>query len=190
MDNVSGIRVLGIDPGSRSCGYGIVDGRGNRVSYVTSGTIVSNPRNSLPEKLNDIYIGILRVIDDYNPTVVSVEEMFFAKNAKSAIKLGQSKGIAVLAAAQRGIQVSEYAPTRVKLALTGRGRAGKNELQKMLSYILGIDGFGSTDESDALAIAICHLNLSRYGLFNNSVRNGMTKRRKKRFTINPDDIST
>ncbi len=181
---------MGIDPGSRSCGYGIVDGRGSQLNYVTSGTIASNSRNPLAERLNDIYIGILQVIDDYNPTVVSVEEMFFAKNAKSAIKLGQSRGIAVLAAAQRGIQVSEYAPTRVKLALTGRGRAGKDELQKMLSHLLGVDKFSSTDESDALAIAICHLNLSRYGLFNNALRSGTNQRRRKRFTINPNDIST
>ena len=109
---------MGIDPGSRSCGYGIVDSAGNRLSYVTSGTISPASASSASERLNDIYVGILRVIDDYAPSVVSVEEMFFAKNARSAIKLGQSRGIAILAAARRGIPVSEYAPTRVKLALT------------------------------------------------------------------------
>lgn len=175
---------MGIDPGSRSCGYGIVDGAGNRLSYVTSGTISPAPRSSASEKLNDIYVGILRVIDDYSPTVVSIEEMFFAKNARSAIKLGQSRGIAILAAAQRGIPVSEYAPTRIKLALTGRGRAGKEEIQKMLSYMLGVSEFRSTDESDALAIAICHLNLSRYGLSDSSFSGAGSRRRKKRFTVN------
>lgn len=175
---------MGIDPGSRSCGYGIVDGEGNRLSYVTSGTISPAPRSSASERLNDIYVGILRVIDDYSPSVVSVEEMFFAKNARSAIKLGQSRGIAILAAAQRGIPVSEYAPTRVKLALTGKGRAGKEEIQKMLSYMLGVSEFRSTDESDALAIAICHLNLSRYGLPDSSFSGAGNRRRKKRFTAN------
>ena len=175
---------MGIDPGSRSCGYGIVDGTGNQLSYVTSGTISPAPGNSTSEGLNDIYVGILRVIDDYAPSVVSVEEIFFAKNAKSAIKLGQSRGIAILAAAQRGIPVSEYASTRVKLALTGRGRAGKEEIQKMLSYMLGISEFGSTDESDALAIAVCHLNLSKYGLQDGTLGGARNRRRKKRFTAN------
>lgn len=175
---------MGIDPGSRSCGYGIVDGAGNRLSYVTSGTITPVPGNSASERLNDIYVGILRVIDDYAPSVVSIEEMFFAKNARSAIKLGQSRGIAILAAAQRGIPVSEYAPTRVKLALTGRGRAGKEEMQKMLSYMLGVSEFQSTDESDALAIAICHLSLSKYGLPDGTIGSAGNRRRKKRFTVN------
>lgn len=179
---------MGIDPGSRSCGYGIVDGSGNRLSYVTSGTIAPSPRNSASEKLNDIYVGILRVIDDYAPSVVSVEEMFFAKNARSAIKLGQSRGIAILAAAQRKIPVSEYAPTRVKLALTGRGRADKEEIQKMLSYMLGVSEFQSTDESDALAIAICHLSLSKYGLADGTLSGPGNRRRKKRFTAN--DLSS
>lgn len=175
---------MGIDPGSRSCGYGIVDGAGSRISYVISGTISPAPGNSAAERLNDIYVGILNVIDDYAPSVVSVEEMFFAKNARSAIKLGQSRGIAILAAAQRGIPVSEYAPTRVKLSLTGRGRAGKEEMQKMLSYMLGVSEFQSTDESDALAIAICHLTLSRYGMADTAVRSTGSRRRKKRFTAN------
>lgn len=174
---------MGIDPGSRSCGYGIVDGAGSRLSYVASGTITPAPGDSVAERLNDIYVGILRVIDDYSPSVVSIEEMFFAKNARSAIKLGQSRGIAILAAAQRGIPVSEYAPTRVKLSLTGRGRAGKEEMQKMLSYMLGVSEFKSTDESDALAIAICHLTLSRYELADDTLGTG-SRRRKKRFTAN------
>lgn len=175
---------MGIDPGSRCCGYGIVDGAGSRLSYVTSGAIAPASGSSTAERLNDIYVGILRVIDDYGPSVVSVEEMFFAKNARSAIKLGQSRGIAILAAAQRGIPVSEYAPTRVKLALTGKGRAGKEEMAKMLSYMLGVSEFRSTDESDALAIAICHLNLSRYGLLDSELKGVGSRRRKKRYTIN------
>lgn len=175
---------MGIDPGSRFCGYGIVDGSGSRLSYVTSGTISPSPGSSTSERLNDIYVGILRVIDDYAPSIVSIEEMFFAKNARSAIKLGQARGIAILAAAQRGIPVSEYAPTRVKLALTGKGRAGKEEIQKMLSYMLGVSKFQSTDESDALAIAICHLNISRYGLPKGSLGGTGSRRRKKRFTVN------
>ncbi len=175
---------MGIDPGSISCGYGIVDGKGNRLIYVTSGTISPAAGDSTPEKLNHIYAEILRVIDDYGPSVVSVENIFFAKNAKSAIKLGQSRGIAVLAAAQRGIPVNELAPTKVKLALTGKGRASKEEIQKMLSYMLGVSEFKSTDESDALAIAICHLNLSRRGLPDGTIGSMGSRRRKKRYTIN------
>ncbi len=175
---------MGIDPGSRYCGYGIVDGSGSQLSYVTSGAIAPASGSSTAERLNDIYVGILRVIDDYGPSVVSVEEMFFAKNARSAIKLGQSRGVVILAAAQRGIPVSEYAPTRVKLALTGKGRAGKEEMAKMLSYMLGVSEFRSTDESDALAIAICHLNFSRYGMPDGELKGVGNRRRKKRYTIN------
>ena len=178
---------MGIDPGSRSCGYGVVESKGNCLRYVTSGTIAPSSHKSAPERLNDIYVGILLVIDDYNPSTVSVEEMFFAKNARSAIKLGQSRGIVILAAAQRGIPVSEYAPTRVKLALTGKGRARKEEIQRMLSYMLKIGEFKSTDESDALAIAICHINLSRYGLSKDALVGVRRRRRKKRYTLN--DIS-
>lgn len=187
MDNHSDTRVMGIDPGSRSCGYGVVESVGNGVRYVTSGTITPPASGSVAERLNDIYAGVLGVIDDYGPDAVSIEEMFFAKNARSAIKLGQSRGVAMLAAARRDVPVSEYAPTRVKLALTGKGRANKDEMQRMLGYMLGIGEFASADESDALAIAICHVNLSRYGLSADAVPRTGSRRRKKRFTAN--DIS-
>lgn len=187
MDNHSDTRVMGIDPGSRSCGYGIVESAGNGIRYVASGTIVPSSEGAVAERLNDIYAGILGAIDGYGPSAVSIEEMFFAKNAKSAIRLGQSRGVAILAAARRGVPVSEYAPTRVKLALTGKGRAGKDEIQKMLGYMLGVEGFATADESDALAIAICHVNLSRYGLSRSAVPRTGSRRRKKRFTAN--DIS-
>lgn len=175
---------MGIDPGSRSCGYGIVRESEGGLVYVTSGAITPPTVVSLPERLNHIYREILKVIDDYRPCFVAVEEMFFAKNARSAIKLGQSRGVALLAAARREIPVSEYAPTRVKLALTGKGRAGKTEVQRMLSYLLGQREFASTDETDALAIAVCHVNLSKYSAALGAVSGSVGRRRKKRFTSN------
>lgn len=175
---------MGIDPGSRSCGYGIVQESAGGLMYVASGTIAPPTADSLPERLNLIYREILEVMDVYRPCSVSVEEMFFAKNARSAIKLGQSRGVVLLAAAERKIPVSEYAPTRVKLALTGRGRAGKEEVRRMLSYLLGRRKFTSTDETDALAIAVCHVNLSKYGAALGAVSGSVGRRRKKRFTSN------
>ena len=175
---------MGIDPGSRFCGYGVVQDSAEGLVYVAGGTIAPPAGDSLPERLNHIYREILEVMDVHRPRYVSVEEMFFAKNARSAIKLGQSRGVVLLAAARRRIPVSEYAPTRVKLALTGRGRAGKVEVRRMLSYLLGQREFTSTDETDALAIAVCHVNLSKYGAALGSVSSSVGRRRKKRFTSN------
>lgn len=181
------MRVIGVDPGSRACGYGVVESSGNELRYISSGTIIPPLNESLPNRLDHIYRGIVKIIEEYSPTIMSIEEIFFAKNAKSAIKLGQARGVAILAAANKDISVSEYAPTKIKLALTGNGRANKNEIQKILSFLLGVKQFDNTDESDAVATAICHINLSRFESVNGiSVRTN--KRRKKRFTLN--DISS
>lgn len=181
------MRVIGVDPGSRACGYGVVESSGNELRYLHSGTIIPPLNHSLPERLDHIYRGIVKIIDTFSPSIMSIEEVFFAKNAKSAIKLGQARGVAILAAANKEISVSEYAPTKIKLALTGNGRANKSEIQKMLKFLLGIDHFDNTDESDAVATAICHINLSRFEL-KNGLTPGTNKRRKKRFTLN--DISS
>ncbi|NIP29896.1 MAG: crossover junction endodeoxyribonuclease RuvC, partial [Candidatus Dadabacteria bacterium] len=138
-------------------------------------------------RLKIIYSGLSEVINKYSPTIMSIEDIFFAKNAKSAIKLGQARGVAVLAAAKNNLLVSEYSPTQIKLALTGKGRANKAEIQKMLLYMLDIKEFKNTDESDAVAIAICHINLSKFESVNGvEIRNN--KRRNKRFKLN--DIIT
>lgn len=181
------MRVIGVDPGSRACGYGVVESSGNDLKYIESGTIIPPPDNSLPKRLDHIYNGILDIIERFSPTCMSIEEIFFAKNAKSAIKLGQARGVAILAAANKELSVNEYAPTKIKLAITGKGRANKSEVQKMLNLLLGVDEFKSTDESDAVAIAICHINFSRFESIS-GISPKTNKRRNKRFTLN--DISS
>lgn len=177
------MRVIGIDPGSRACGFGVVESDGNNFNYIDSGSIIPPGDSELPDRLEIIYSDIVRIIDRFKPSCMSIEEVFFAKNPKSAIKLGQARGVAILAAATKKLSVNEYSPTQIKQAITGKGRANKTEIQKMLTYILGVKEFESTDQSDAVAIAICHLNLSRFehskGI---SIKN--SRRRKKRFTLN------
>jgi len=179
------MRVIGIDPGSRVCGYGVLEARDGEVTHLVSGCII--PKSTLPinQRLKVIYDGLLKVIDQHSPDVMSIEDMFFAKNAKSALKLGQARGVAILAGSNSGILVHEYAPTKVKLALTGRGRANKAEVQNMLSKLLGVTEWETEDVSDAVAIAFCHINISQI-----EKRLGkefvQTRRRRRRFTI--DDL--
>ncbi len=177
------MRVLGIDPGSRVCGYGVLDARNGDIRHVASGSI--SPGNSLPlyQRLKIIYESLINVIGEHSPDVMSVEDIFFAKNAKSAIKLGEARGVALLAASNTGLQIYEYSPTRIKLALTGRGRANKTEMQKMLSIMLGVSEFETEDASDAVAIALCHINLSRIEA---KLGKEFTepRKRRRRFTLN------
>ena len=156
------MRVIGVDPGSRSCGYGILESNSGDLKHVASGAITPPRSYSFSKRLQIIYSSLAELIQMHSPQHMSVEEVFFAKNVKSAIKLGQSRGIAMLAAENAGLKIYEYAPTKVKLAVTGSGRAKKFEIMKMVSYILGINDFDKSDISDALAIALCHINISKY----------------------------
>jgi crossover junction endodeoxyribonuclease RuvC len=177
------MRVIGVDPGTRVCGFGIVESINGSLIHVTSGAIVPSASHAITFKLKTIHEGLVQVIQEFAPDVMSVEGLFFAKNAKSAIKLGEARGVAYLAAAFSGLSVHEYAPTEVKLAITGRGRANKIEVQKMISTIFGISRWEGTDVSDAIAIALCHINLSE-----KKERLGIevlrTRRRRRRFSIN------
>ncbi len=179
------MRVIGIDPGSRVCGYGVLEAQNGKVTHLASGCIV--PKSTLPinQRLKFIYNGILEIIDQHSPDVMSIEDIFFAKNAKSAIKLGQARGVVLLAGSISGITIHEYAATKVKLALTGRGRANKAEVQSMLSKLLGVDEWQTQDASDAVAIAFCHINISQIEkkLGKEFVQ---TRRKRRRFTI--DDL--
>lgn len=179
------MRVIGIDPGSRVCGYGVLESLNGEITYLTSGSII--PRQALPlyQRLKTIYDGVSSVIDEHSPDVMSVENVFFAKNAKSAIKLGEARGVVLLAASNAGIALCEYSPTKVKLALTGRGRANKSEVQKMLSGILGITEFENQDASDAVAIALCHIHLSR---IESRLGEEFTQPRRKRRRFTLDDL--
>ena len=150
--------VLGIDPGSRKCGFGIVSPDGK---YLASGTIVLPEKEPLPTRLRELYDELASVIVEFRPTLAAVEKVFFAHSAKSALILGQARGVALLAASVGGLEVREYSATEVKKAVTGYGRAEKGQVQDMVKSILGLGHALSPDGADALAVAICHLSTVR-----------------------------
>ena len=149
------MRVLGIDPGSRITGYGIVDLHGNKIRYVASGTVTSSSSAPMADRLQVIHAGLVEVIQRYQPTVAAIETIFAAKNVQSSLKLGQARGVLLLAVAQSGLSATEFAPTRVKKAVVGVGRADKGQVQQMVKILLGLPKVASQDASDALAVAIC-----------------------------------
>lgn len=152
------MRVLGIDPGSRITGYGIVDQQGNKLVHVDNGAIFTDSAADFPGRLKKIFDGLSEVIVIYQPDQVAVENIFFASNAQSALKLGQARGAAIVAAVHAGLPVAEYTALQVKQAVVGQGRAEKGQVQKMLKALLGLPEIAQADASDALAVAICHIN--------------------------------
>jgi len=152
------MRVLGIDPGSRITGYGIVDEQGNRLVHVDNGAIFTDSATDFAGRLKLIFEGLLAVIAEYRPDQVAVENIFFATNAQSALKLGQARGAAIVAAVHAGLPVAEYTALQVKQAVVGQGRAEKGQVQKMLKALLGLPEIAQEDASDALAVAVCHIH--------------------------------
>lgn len=147
--------VLGIDPGSRVTGYGVVDSVGGKVTYLASGCIRTSGE-SLAPKLGQIYDGVREIITQFKPDYFSIEEVFLSKNANSALKLGQARGAAIVAAVTNNIPVYEYSARQIKQAVVGYGNAQKAQVQAMVVNILKLDGFPQADAADALAGAICH----------------------------------
>jgi crossover junction endodeoxyribonuclease RuvC len=157
------VRVLGIDPGTATTGYGLVEGdsRGNPV-LVEFGTIRTAPPTPMPERLREIHEGLAALIADLRPDAVAVEELFFSRNVTSAISVGQARGVILLAAAQAGLPVGEYQPSQVKLALTGYGAADKRQVQDMVRMLLRLEEPPRPDDAaDGVAIALCHLQMAR-----------------------------
>jgi|TARA_Y100000310_G_scaffold345590_1_gene466995 crossover junction endodeoxyribonuclease RuvC len=150
--------ILGIDPGSRVTGYGIVKADDSGAKYITSGCIRTSDQSSLPEKLDEIFNGVSEIIESYSPQELAIEQVFMAKSAASALKLGQARGVAILAATQLGLVVTEYAAKKVKQAVVGTGAATKQQMQHMVRVLLNLDAAPQQDAADALAIAICHIN--------------------------------
>lgn len=148
--------VLGIDPGTALTGYGIVERQGSQLRAVAYGCLETLPTHGLPQRLLEIHNGVLELIDAHNPLFVGVERLFFNRNVQTAFAVGQARGVVLLAAAERGIPVFEYGPHEVKLAVTGYGRAGKNQVQRMVQLMLGMAALPKPDDAaDALAVAIC-----------------------------------
>jgi len=156
------MRVLGIDCGSQRTGYGIIDSDGISYELVTCGVIRVSPQWPLPERLLKIHGELERLVSDHSPQVAAIEDVFFAVNVKSALKLGHVRGAAMLAAARAGIPVAEYSPLQVKSSVVGYGRAEKRQVQHMVKVLLRLpEPPESEDAADALAVAICHVNLAR-----------------------------
>lgn len=148
-------RILGIDPGSHRTGYGIIDARGNRISPVVWGVVRTDATESFPDRLNRIHEKLSEVILRYKPTEAAVENVFLAKNAASALKLGQARGAAIVTCRALGIPVYEYSAKEIKAASTGFGAAPKEQVEGMVCRLLGIRGAVPPDASDALATAFC-----------------------------------
>ena len=156
--------ILGVDPGSRLLGYGLVEKTGNRIRVVDHGTIQLYHKEykdipvdeTTPSRLKEIHIKLSEVIQQYRPQVMAVEKVFFAKNAVSALKLGQARGVVLLTAAVHDLEIHEYSVTEVKSVITGHGRADKEQVAKMLTLMIGAQDFATADASDALALAVAH----------------------------------
>ncbi len=148
-------RILGIDPGSRATGYGVIEKCGHQIGFVACGTIRTT-YSDLGMRLLDIYEGLRAVIDRHQPEVAAVEQVFMAVNPASALKLGHARGAAVLAAMRSGLRVHDYAPRLVKQAVAGYGQADKAQVQHMVRALLELSSTPAQDAADALAVAICH----------------------------------
>ncbi len=148
-------RILGIDPGSRITGFGVIEINQNKAAYVTSGCIRVEG-TALPERLKSIFNGISQIVDEFQPSEVAVEQVFVNKNVDSALKLGQARGAAICAAVMRELEVFEYTPTQIKKAIVGKGHADKAQMQFMVRALLKLPGVPQEDAADALACALCH----------------------------------
>ncbi|TBU91656.1 crossover junction endodeoxyribonuclease RuvC [Stutzerimonas kirkiae] len=147
--------ILGIDPGSRITGYGVVRDTGRHCEYVASGCIRTGD-GALAERLQLVFRGVAQVIETYGPMTMGIEQVFMARNADSALKLGQARGAAIVAGAEAGLEISEYTATQVKQAVVGTGAAKKEQVQMMVMQLLKLVQKPQIDASDALAIALCH----------------------------------
>lgn len=150
-------RALGVDPGSIRCGWGVVELHGNRFVRVASGHLAVG-KGALPDRLDAIYRGLLAVATEHRPTTAAIESLIFHRNAQSALRLGEARGVALLALHHAGLAPAEYEPSFIKKSVTGSGAAPKEQVSMMVQSMLGFAHRGALDETDALAIAICHLN--------------------------------
>ena len=157
------MRVLGIDCGSRVTGYGVIDSDGGECCMVRCGAIKTKSSDPLPNRLRSIHNAIVEIIRDLEPEAAAFESLFYATNVQSALKLGYVRGVSMFAAAEANLPVFEYSPLEVKSAVTGYGRAEKNQVQQMVRALLKLEASPEPyDASDALAVAICHVHTNRF----------------------------
>ncbi|MDI6867245.1 crossover junction endodeoxyribonuclease RuvC [Methanoculleus sp.] len=169
MKAIKGITVVGIDPGLERVGYGVLV-RGDpgdttsppSLTAVTYGCIETASGQRRPERIREIYDAVSSVLDEHRPDWIAIEQVFFTRNITSAIAVSEARGVILLAAEQRGIPIAEYTPNQIKQAVTGSGRAGKHQVQEMMRRLLRLDEIPRPDDAaDALAIALCHMNIQR-----------------------------
>jgi crossover junction endodeoxyribonuclease RuvC len=149
------VKILGIDPGLRITGFGVIDHVGGRLSYVASGTI-RTPDSTLPDRLKTILSGVTEVIRTWSPDCAAIEKVFVNVNPQSTLLLGQARGAAICGLVQADVQVAEYTALQIKQAVVGTGRAQKQQVQDMVQRLLGLPGLPGPDAADALGVAICH----------------------------------
>ena len=150
------VRIMGIDPGLRNCGWGVVDAAGSRLAFVAAGTVRSDPKAPLAERLLAIHEGLAAVLAQHRPHEAAVEETFVKKDARATLKLGQARGAAMLVPARAGLAIGEYAPNQVKKTVIGVGHGTKAQINLMVGMLLPRAAWDSDDAADALAVAICH----------------------------------
>jgi crossover junction endodeoxyribonuclease RuvC len=158
-----GLTILGVDPGSRATGYGLIKSTEQKNILIDYGVIRTDSKKPLPEKLKQIFEGLSEIMAKKRPNELAIEETFYSKNAKSALVMGQARGVAILAAACAKIPIWEYSPKEVKCSIVGRGNASKLQVQYMVKNLLGLKKLPqSPDAADALAVALCHAQKLRW----------------------------
>jgi crossover junction endodeoxyribonuclease RuvC len=154
------VRILGLDPGLSRMGWGLVDCAGTKLTHVAHGVIVTKPAEILGLRLLVLHTEVARIIDTYQPQAIAVEQAFVAKDPSAALKLGHARAVALLAAAQAGLDIAEYAPNHIKKSVVGVGHAAKEQVQAMVKRLLPACGVEQADAADALAAAIAHASLA------------------------------
>lgn len=158
---MASIRIIGIDPGLQRTGWGVLETDGNRLRHIAHGTVTSNAKEDLAQRLLDLHIGLTAILQDHRPHEAAVEQTFVNKDPAGTLKLGQARAISLLVPAQAGLSVAEYAPNQVKKSVVGVGHAEKAQVLHMVKVLLPQCGEPAPDEADALAVAICHAHLSQ-----------------------------
>jgi crossover junction endodeoxyribonuclease RuvC len=155
------VRILGLDPGTRVCGYGVIDVRGEELSYVECGVITAPEHHAMEARLGEIAMGLRDVISELGPSVVAVEDVFSQINPRTALALAQGRGMALAVVGLCGLSVASYSPATVKKTITGSGRAEKDQVARLVQMAIGLRSLPRVDASDALAVAITHARVSR-----------------------------
>ncbi len=149
--------ILGVDPGTATTGFGIIEVKGNKYHSIKHGTILTEASMEMPSRLSIINRSLDKIISEYKPEHMAVEQLYFSKNTRTALTVGQARGVILLTGIQRNLHIGEYTPLQVKQAVAGYGRADKQQIQKMVATVLGLSDIPKPDDAaDALAVAICH----------------------------------